>query len=110
MVCRYCGKLATGRIFDQTKGNKFFVFRLGVGEVIRGWDKGIEGMRVGDKRKLTVSILSSSPLASPSMPCCTAIVSGTYFDKFPCIIYSHITSYGSFVFDCMSDWRQCGVL
>ena len=39
VVVKYIGKLAkTGKIFDQTKGNKTFTFRLGVGEVIRGWD------------------------------------------------------------------------
>lgn len=76
-MSRYCGKLSTGRIFDQTKGNKHFVFRLGVGEVIRGWDKGIDGMRVGDKRKLTVSVLSSSHF--------TATVSSTNFGYLSCI-------------------------
>jgi len=52
---RYVGKLAkNGKVFDQTKGNATFSFRLGVGEVIKGWDRGCEGMRVGDKRRLTV--------------------------------------------------------
>lgn len=37
VVVKYVGKLAkTGKIFDQTKGNKTFSFRLGVGEVIKG--------------------------------------------------------------------------
>ena len=52
---RYVGKLAsTGKVFDETKGGKVFWFRLGVGEVIKGWDVGVSGMRVGDKRRLTV--------------------------------------------------------
>lgn len=51
---RYTGRLTNGKIFDQTKGNKTFQFRFGVGEVIKGWDRGMEGMRVGDKRKLVV--------------------------------------------------------
>ncbi len=51
---RYTGKLTNGKVFDQTKGKKTFQFRLGVGEVIKGWDRGVEGMRVGDKRKLVV--------------------------------------------------------
>ena len=51
---RYTGRLTNGKVFDQTKGKKTFQFRLGVGEVIKGWDRGFEGMRVGDKRKLVV--------------------------------------------------------
>lgn len=52
---RYVGRLkSNGKVFDQTKGKASFAFRLGVGEVIKGWDKGVLGMRVGDKRKLTV--------------------------------------------------------
>jgi FK506-binding nuclear protein len=51
---RYVGRLTNGKIFDQTKGKSTFQFRLGVGEVIKGWDRGVEGMRVGDKRKLVI--------------------------------------------------------
>lgn len=37
VVVKYVGKLVkTGKVFDQTKGNKTFTFRLGVGEVIKG--------------------------------------------------------------------------
>ena len=54
VIVRYVGRLKNGKIFDQTKGNRTFKFRLGVGEVIKGWDRGVEGMRVGDKRKLTI--------------------------------------------------------
>ena len=41
-------------MFDTTNGKKPFSFRLGVGEVIKGWDVGVAGMRVGDKRKLVI--------------------------------------------------------
>jgi len=52
ITMKYVGKLASnGRVFDQ---NKAFKFRLGVGEVIKGWDRGVVGMRVGDKRRLTI--------------------------------------------------------
>jgi FK506-binding nuclear protein len=54
VVVKYVGRLKNGTIFDQTKGNKTFTFRLGVGEVIKGWDRGVDGMRVGDVRKLTI--------------------------------------------------------
>jgi FK506-binding nuclear protein len=49
----YVGKLQkNGKVFDSS--DKPFSFRLGVGEVIRGWDIGIVGMRVGEKRVLTI--------------------------------------------------------
>ena len=51
---KYIGKLPSGKVFDQTKGKDTFAFRLGVGEVIKGWDVGVDGMRVGDKRRLTI--------------------------------------------------------
>lgn len=54
VIVKYVGKLKNGKVFDQTAGNKTFAFRLGVGEVIKGWDRGVEGMRVGDKRRLIV--------------------------------------------------------
>eukprot|EP00928_Gymnodinium_smaydae_P071856 TRINITY_DN55339_c0_g1_i1.p1 TRINITY_DN55339_c0_g1~~TRINITY_DN55339_c0_g1_i1.p1 ORF type:complete len:341 (-),score=100.73 TRINITY_DN55339_c0_g1_i1:63-1019(-) len=48
---RYEGRLAkTGKIFD--KGT--IKFRLGKGEVIRGWDEGVRGMKVGEQRRLRV--------------------------------------------------------
>ena len=54
VMMKYVGKLQSGKIFDQTRGNSTFAFRLGVGEVIKGWDVGVDGMRVGDKRRLTI--------------------------------------------------------
>ncbi|XWS61037.1 hypothetical protein CRYUN_Cryun07bG0091400 [Craigia yunnanensis] len=51
----YIGKLKkNGKIFDSNVGRAPFKFRLGVGEVIKGWDVGVEGMRIGDKRKLII--------------------------------------------------------
>ncbi|KAL4363241.1 hypothetical protein GQ457_04G012620 [Hibiscus cannabinus] len=51
----YIGKLQkNGKIFDSNVGRAPFKFRLGVGEVIKGWDVGVEGMRIGDKRKLII--------------------------------------------------------
>ncbi|KAM7504659.1 hypothetical protein LguiB_003563 [Lonicera macranthoides] len=52
---RYIGKLKkNGKIFDSNVGKAPFKFRLGLGEVIKGWDVGVNGMRVGDKRRLTI--------------------------------------------------------
>jgi len=51
----YDGKLKSNmKRFDATLNGKPFKFRLGAGEVIKGWDAGIEGMKVGGKRRLTV--------------------------------------------------------
>ncbi|KAJ6825984.1 peptidyl-prolyl cis-trans isomerase FKBP43-like isoform X1 [Iris pallida] len=50
----YIGKLKNGNIFDSNVGQRPFKFRLGAGQVIKGWDVGVKGMRVGDKRRLTI--------------------------------------------------------
>lgn len=51
---QYVGRLkSTGKVFDSS-AKKPFVFRVGRGEVIRGWDIGFLGMKKGAKRKLTI--------------------------------------------------------
>ncbi len=51
----YSGFLANGSKFDSSVDrNEPFDFPLGRGHVIRGWDEGVAGMKVGGKRKLTI--------------------------------------------------------
>ena len=51
---RYIGKLENGKVFDSNKKGAPFSFRVGKGEVIRGWDIGIAGMAIGGERRLTI--------------------------------------------------------
>lgn len=51
---RYIGKLGNGKVFDSNTNGKPFVFNLGKGEVIKGWDQGVAGMAIGGERKLTI--------------------------------------------------------
>lgn len=51
----YTGWLTNGKKFDSSVDrNQPFEFTLGAGQVIRGWDEGVAGMMVGEKRKLTI--------------------------------------------------------
>lgn len=55
VVIHYTGTLVNGTKFDSSldRGEPFET-RIGVGEVIKGWDLGVVGMKVGGKRKLTI--------------------------------------------------------
>ena len=60
VAMNYTGRLSDGTVFDSNVDPKFghvepFVFPLGAGRVIPGWDKGIVGMKVGEKKTLTIS-------------------------------------------------------
>lgn len=52
VTVHYTGKLVNGFQFDSSIGKKPFSFRVGDGQVIQGWDYGIEGMKVGSKFSL----------------------------------------------------------
>ena len=54
VVVHYTGWLKDGKEFDSSLGGEPFSFKLGVGEVIAGWDEGINLMMVGGKRKLWI--------------------------------------------------------
>lgn len=51
---RYIGKLqSNGKVFDSNTKGKPFSFKLGKGEVIKAWDQGVLGMKIGEERRLT---------------------------------------------------------
>ena len=55
VVVHYTGRLKDGTKFDSSLDRKEpFSFPLGGGRVIKGWDEGVAGMKVGGKRKLTI--------------------------------------------------------
>lgn len=59
LVMNYTGRLINGTVFDSNVLPKFghvepFKFTLGAGQVIKGWDEGLLGMKVGEKKTLTI--------------------------------------------------------
>jgi FKBP-type peptidyl-prolyl cis-trans isomerase len=50
----YTGWLTSGKKFDSSVGGKPFDFVIGNGEVIKGWEEGVAGMKVGGKRQLRI--------------------------------------------------------
>ncbi len=60
VAMNYTGTLTNGTTFDSNVDPKFnhvepFVFTVGAGQVIKGWDIGVAGMKVGEKRKLELA-------------------------------------------------------
>ena len=54
VTVNYTGTLEDGTQFDTSIGRAPFSFPFGAGRVIKGWDEGVAGMKVGGKRKLTI--------------------------------------------------------
>jgi len=59
LIMNYTGRFTDGKTFDSNVDPKFghvtpFEFKLGAGQVIKGWDEGLVGMKVGEKKVLTV--------------------------------------------------------
>src|SRR5258708_31402555 len=55
VTVHYVGTLTSGKKFYSSRDRgEGFSFRLGAGQVIEGWDKGVAGMKVGGVRKLTI--------------------------------------------------------
>lgn len=56
VAVNYIGRLTNGQIFDTslTQGRQPLTFQVGAGKVIKGWDEGIIGMKIGGQRRLTI--------------------------------------------------------
>ena len=68
VVVHYTGWLKNGTKFDSSRDrSEPFSFKLGTGQVIKGFDMGVTGMKVGQRRKVTIPSLTvfSSPSGAP---------------------------------------------
>ncbi len=55
VTVHYTGMFPDGKEFDSSVSRgKPFQFKLGVGQVIKGWDEGVAGMTVGEKARFTI--------------------------------------------------------
>ena len=71
VTVHYEGWLSTGQKFDSSRDRgQPFVFGLGAGQVISGWDEGVQGIRVGGKRQLVLppSLAYGARGAPPTIP------------------------------------------
>lgn len=70
----YVGTLPNGTVFDKSTGRAPFEFRVGGGMVIKGFDRGVMGMKVGGKRRVTIpadlayGLRGAPPTIPPNSP------------------------------------------
>lgn len=78
VTVNYVGSLTNGTVFDASAnhGTAGFTFTLGAGQVIKGWDEGIVGMKEGGKRTLLIpaSLAYGSQSPAPSIPANSALI------------------------------------
>jgi len=73
----YVGTLTNGTVFDSTAkdGGQPFSFKLGAGQVIKGWDEGLVGMKVGGERKIVIPpALGYGSQATGSIPANSTLI------------------------------------
>lgn len=78
VTVNYVGSLTNGTIFDASAnhGTTGFTFTLGAGQVIKGWDEGIVGMKEGGKRTLLIpaALAYGAQSQAPSIPANSALI------------------------------------
>ncbi len=78
VTVNYVGALTDGTVFDASAnhGTSGFTFTLGAGQVIKGWDQGIVGMKEGGKRTLLIpaDLAYGSQSPAPSIPPNSALI------------------------------------
>ena len=52
----YTGRLTNGEVFDSSEGGEPLEFEVGAGSVIKGFDEGVQGMSVGDKKQIEIEV------------------------------------------------------
>jgi len=62
----YTGKLETGEVFDSSVGKTPLAFTAGAGQMIKGFDNAVIGMKVGDKKTITISPAEGYGVNDPS--------------------------------------------
>lgn len=63
----YHGRLTTGETFDKSEGREPLEFEVGSGMVIKGFDEGVTGMSVGEKKTINIPFLEAYGPSNPEM-------------------------------------------